>query len=140
MELFLNLIWLALSVTLGGLVIVYPRRWESAPQDGLSSSRASTLWITYLVLIALILPAISMTDDLLAMAVSTDGEQIARRYECSPGRQQQFDLHVTLLHVVPEVSWTPLLYSGRVETESSPRVSHPILTECLRDRAPPMAG
>lgn len=148
MELFLNLIWLAVSVALGTLLILQRRRSGAAPQRGVykscsfadCASRSSTVWLAYLVLIALILPAISMTDDLLAMTVSSDGEQIARRYDCSPGVRQQLDLHVAVIHAVPDVSSTPLLCTGIVETESSPRISHPILTECLRDRAPPTSG
>jgi hypothetical protein len=80
LELFFNLVWVALSVTLFGLW-VRDRRNQDPSHQGRNPSRARLIWqLTALaVLIVVLLPAVSLTDDLQACTAPAETEHIGRR-------------------------------------------------------------
>jgi hypothetical protein len=88
-------------------------------------------------LIALLLPAISMTDDLMAMVAPTDGEQIARRYEAIPAGPHHAKLQVAMLPFVPGAFRTPLAVVGNSEVLSVFRAFSPLPPQHTQGRAPP---
>lgn len=130
MEQFLNFAWLAISIALAVLLL--------ASRRARGTSSISTVWLTYLVLIAMLLPVISMTDDLMAMVAPTDGEQIARRYEVAPNAPQHHPApHFAIFHPIPKFS-CPMNFSGWLE--ASPLTCEFLSPAYFRvsDRAPPM--
>lgn len=76
MELFLNLVWLFVSLL---LVITWMRSERSAHKK----FKWSTV-IALLLLVALLFPVISMTDDLIAINTASEVEHTMRRYEAPP--------------------------------------------------------
>lgn len=111
MELMLNLAWLGISLVLGVFLFASRRPCGSASKRFIH--RDATAWLALVVLAALLLPAISMTDDRQAMVTPNDGEQVVRRYEVAA--------HI---HLIPPPSlWFPavrktdwmLACFGRVE-------------------------
>ena len=94
MELLLNLLWLAASVALGALLLKSRGRRGGVSHDYVHSH--STAWISYLVLVAMLFPVISMTDDLQAMVTPTDSEQIVRRFEAVALGHSPVHLHTAL--------------------------------------------
>ncbi len=138
MELLLNLTWLAISATLGVLLLASRPGCEVV--SGKCAYARSTAWLSYFILIALLLPAISMTDDMMAMVAPADGEQIARRYEVSAGGQRNVDFHVALFCVVPDVSYMRLVCIGVQEVIPSSRAFCLSTRQHTRDRAPPVAA
>lgn len=96
MELFLNLVWCVLSLVL----IVH---WTRAahPRLNLKSGRAI---VALLLLVVLLLPVISLTDDLIAMTHPAEAEHFARRGE------------LTLLHLdqVPSMTLEPGLLLAEI--------------------------
>jgi hypothetical protein len=75
LEIFLNLMWLGLSVALAAW-------WLCAILRGDSKAAWSTI-VAVGLLILLLFPVISMTDDLIAMSAPAETEQ-ARRHEAPP--------------------------------------------------------
>jgi hypothetical protein len=135
MELLLNTTWLVISVALIALLLASRSRCVDKYKSTIHSR--STAWISLLVLIALLLPAISMTDDLMAMVTPTDGEQILRRYDSCAGSPQPAHLHLTILHVARNVCYSPLTVIGEIESAPALQMNcapHPRYTQ---DRAPP---
>ena len=135
MELLLNLIWLMIASALG--VLLLTSRTKSEAMFGKCVYTRSSAWVCYAVLIALLLPAISMTDDMMAMVAPTDGEQIVRRYEVSVGGQHHAGLHVALFALARDRSHSPLAFLGNVETVPSFDVFAISPRQILQDRAPP---
>ena len=74
-ELFLNSVWLSVSVF---LVILCLRSFR----NGHTKLPWSTV-IALCLLLVLLFPVISMTDDLVAMTAPADAEQMLRRYDAS---------------------------------------------------------
>jgi hypothetical protein len=72
-ELFLNLLWCAFSL----LLIVH---WTRAA-DLRRNSKTGKAFVALLLLVLLLLPVISVTDDLVAMAGPSEDEHIVRRGE-----------------------------------------------------------
>jgi hypothetical protein len=134
MELALNLVWLLVSLGLGlGLFASRRARARGAgrPMPGWA------LWTGYVVLVALLLPAISMSDDLLAMVAPAEGEQIARRYDAPRQMLAPVTQHHVLLHRAPRVLLAPPALFAWMEISSAPIVRLPLLSRSLRARAPP---
>ncbi|MBS1801476.1 MAG: hypothetical protein JSS95_16815 [Acidobacteria bacterium] len=75
MELFLNLVWCILSL----LLIVH---WTAAakPRSNLKTGRA---FVALLLLVVVLLPVISVTDDLVAMTSPVEVEHLVRRGDIS---------------------------------------------------------
>lgn len=75
MELFFNLLWLALSSLLLGLWLLRRNRWTD---DSLRSSVGIQL-IALALLIVVLLPVVSLTDDLQACTMPAESEHLSRR-------------------------------------------------------------
>ncbi len=135
MELLLNITWLVVSGTLGLLLVASRRRCEAV--SGKCTYSRGTAWISYAILIALLLPAISMTDDLMAMVAPTDGEQIARRYEATSGGPHHAKLQVAMLPVVRDGFRNPLAVIGNLEVLSAFRAFSFLPPQHIQGRAPP---
>lgn len=73
MEIFLNIVWLCVSAALLG-------RWVRAVRKGESRLEWSTVVAVGLLLL-LLFPVISMTDDLVAMNTPGEVEHILRRHD-----------------------------------------------------------
>jgi hypothetical protein len=74
-ELFFNLLWLALSSLLLGLWLLRRNRWTD---DSLRSSVGIQL-IALALLIVVLLPVVSLTDDLQACTMPAESEHLSRR-------------------------------------------------------------
>ena len=75
MELLFNLLWVGLSVGLIGLWLLSRRRWQD---DALRP--ASHIQIAALaIVIVILLPVVSLTDDLLACTAPAEVEHLVRR-------------------------------------------------------------
>ncbi|HET9100718.1 MAG TPA: hypothetical protein VFN62_10030 [Acidobacteriaceae bacterium] len=136
MELLLNLLWLAASASLGVLLLNSRGGRGVASQDRIHSHFAA--WISYLILIAMLLPVISMTDDLQAMVTPKDGEQIVRRMEAVVPGHSPVQLHRTVFLHVRSAWIAPLFEALPVR---SVRDFHPAYfwhRQSTRGRAPPV--
>jgi hypothetical protein len=133
-EFALNLVWFLVSFGLG-LGILAARR--SQARSAARPMPGWALWTGYIVLVALLLPAISMSDDLLAMVAPAEGEQIARRYDAPRPMQSPLAQHRVFLHRTPQVLLTPPVLFAWRELPSAPRVFIPRLHRSVGDRAPP---
>jgi hypothetical protein len=107
-EIFLNLIWLILSASLALL-------WIKGPRNN-SSERDWKLQLLALVMLALILlPVISMTDDMQAMSAA-EVEHVTRRADLLPGVDQPADLVVPLsASLLPDQYLSDLQTFARIE-------------------------
>lgn len=101
-ELALNLAWLAISAGLGTVFLLSRIRHEGVSTK--CTYGRSTAWIAYLLLVAFLLPAISMTDDLMAMTAPADREQVVRRYEAMAVAQSPVLLHVASFFGAREIA------------------------------------
>jgi hypothetical protein len=139
MELLLNLLWLSVSVVLG-VLLLKSRGERRIARAGYIHSH-STAWISYLILIAMLLPVISMTDDLQAMVTPADGEQIARRFEAAavPGHSP-VQLHGTMFYPVRNVLFASVPDVGSVEAVDDFHPSYRFHRQTIQGRAPPVAS
>lgn len=135
MELLLNLTWLVVSASLGALLLASRRQCEAAQQDSFHSR--SIAWISYFVLIALLLPVISMTDDRMAMVASSDGERITRRYQTHVSGRPHQQIPVSFVRVMREGAVAPRLLIGNLEVSAAAVVLPSAITERRQGRAPP---
>ena len=136
MELLLNFAWLAASAILGILLLQSRRRAVSA--DYIHSHSAA--WISYLILIAMLLPVISMTDDLRAMVKPTDGEQVARRLETAVPGHLPVHFQGAVFFPVRSGSFAPLPDSSPLEPARDFYPSHRCYQQTTQGRAPLIAG
>src|SRR5579875_1784877 len=136
MELLLNLTWLVVSLSLGVLFLASRRRCEALP--GKCVYRRSVAGITYVILIALLLPAISMTDDRMAMVTPADSEQVARRYEVSQACPHHPNLQMALLHAPWSGLSAPLQIVGNLEIIHALDAHVPAVMWARDGRAPPV--
>jgi hypothetical protein len=74
-EIFSNLFWLALSFLFLGFWLLHRRR--SADESQRSS--ASVQFIALVLLIVILLPVVSLTDDLQACTMPAESEHLSRR-------------------------------------------------------------
>ena len=135
-ELGLNLLWLAASVGLGALLLVSRRKAMS----GEYVHSHSTAWISYLILVAMLFPVISMTDDLQAMVVPADSEQIVRRCETFAPGHAPVHLHGTLFFPSRNVSFALVPNASPLETVQDIHPVHCLYRQTTQGRAPPIAG
>jgi hypothetical protein len=107
-EIFLNLIWLSLSAS---LVLL----WIKGSRDG-SPDRDWKVQLLALVMLALILlPVISMTDDMQAMSAA-EVEHMTRRADLLPSIDQPADLVVPLsAGLLPDQHLSNLQTFARIE-------------------------
>ncbi len=99
---FLNLVWLSLSVALVTGCIRSLRRRESGA--------ALTAVIAVTLLVVLLFPAISMTDDLMAMNLPAEVQHELHRHEVSPLQPVQA-ASVSLLGAVPFMALALLAFA-----------------------------
>ena len=78
MEIFLNLVWLSVSLLLA-------ITWMRSERRGREKFEWSTV-IALLLLLVLLFPVISMTDDLIAINIASEVEHTMRRYEAPPSQ------------------------------------------------------
>ncbi len=138
MELLLNLSWLAASAILGILLLESRGRRKAVSAQYIHSHSAA--WISYLILVAMLLPVISMTDDLQAMVTPTDGEQIARRYEAPVPSHFPVHLHGAVFFPVRSGSFAPVPDASPFEADLYLCPSDRFSRQTTQDRAPPIAG
>ncbi|MES2220485.1 MAG: hypothetical protein V4587_05905 [Acidobacteriota bacterium] len=137
MELLFNLLWLAASLSLGA-ILLYPRtRGKVASKDCVHSHSAA--WLSYLILIAMLLPVISMTDDLQAMVTPTDGEQIVRRMESAAPGHAPVHLHRTLFLQTRSEWLAPSIEAHPLESIRHFHPSYCWHRQTTQGRAPPAA-
>jgi hypothetical protein len=94
--------------------------------------------VSYLILIAMLLPAISMTDDLQAMVTPADGEQIVRRLEAATPNHVPLHFHPTMFLSVASM-WLPPVREAC--PSESVQDSHPSICwyrQTTQGRAPPV--
>jgi len=134
-ELLFNLLWLAASASLGCLLL-YSRGWRGvASRDRIHSHSAA--WVSYAILIAMLLPVISMTDDMQAMATSTDGEQIVRRIEAAVPGHSPVHLHRTVFLLARSVWLAPVFENLPLESVPEFHPSYCCHRQTTQGRAPP---
>ena len=138
MELILNLLWLAASVSLGVVLVRSRSRRHLTSKDCIHSQ--STVWVSYLVLIAMLLPVISMTDDLQAMVTPADSEQIVRRFEAAIPSHAPVHLHPTVFLQVGSVWLAPVVEARRLDAVRDFNPSYIWHRQTTQGRAPPVAG
>ena len=134
MEFALNLVWFLVSLGLGLGIFASRRsraRVAGRPMPGWA------LCTGYVVLVALLLPAISMSDDLLAMVAPAEGEQIARRYDAPRQILAPVTQHHVLLYRAPRVLLAPPAVLAWMDISSAPIIQLPLIPHSLRARAPP---
>ena len=103
MELFLNFIWLSVSLA---LIVT----WVKAVRRG-DTKCSWTVFLALVLLVVLLLPVISMTDDLVAMANPTELEHTVRRSDLSLAQSIQDIaalLDVGMLAILLFISFTAL--------------------------------
>ena len=134
-ELLLNLLWLAASASLGVLLLNSRGRRGVASEDRIHSYSAA--WISYLVLIAMLLPVISMTDDLQAIVTPTDGEQIVRRMEAAVPGHSPIHLHPTVFLQARSAWLAPVFEARPLEAVQNLHPSYCWYRQTTQGRAPP---
>jgi hypothetical protein len=137
-ELILNLLWLAASVSLGVILFRSRSRRSLASKDCLHSH--SAVWVSYLILIAMLLPVISMTDDLQAMVTPADSEQIARRFEAAATSHAPLHLPPTMFLPVASVWLAPVVETRAFDAVRDFNPSYIWHWQTIQGRAPPVAG
>lgn len=99
-------------------------------------------WISYLILVAMLLPVISMTDDLQAMVAPTDGEQIVRRCETFASGHAHVPvpgIHGALFISVRDLSLAPVPDVSAREPVSDVFALYQYHRQGTQGRAPPAA-
>jgi hypothetical protein len=137
-ELLLNLLWFAASASLGAALLYSRRRRSLASEDYVHCHSAA--WISYLILIAMLLPVISMTDDMQAMVTSTDGEQIVRRIEAAVPGQSPVHLHRTVFLLARSVWLAPVFETRPLESTPEFHPSYCCHQQMTHGRAPPVVA
>ena len=100
----------------------------------------SAAWISYLILIAMLLPVISMTDDLQAMVTPTDCEQIVRRLETTVPGHFPVPLQGAVFFPVRGMLFAPISDAGLIEVDGYPCPSDRLYRSTTQGRAPPISG
>lgn len=104
MELFSNLVWLAISALLLGFWLTHRNRWED---DSLRSSLA-VQFVALALLIVVLLPVVSLTDDLQACTLPAESEHLSRRSDFQAiGDFSQLAISVVVAGVVPFNTGSP---------------------------------
>jgi hypothetical protein len=136
LELFFNLAWVLLS-----LVLLVSLRLRSSGSE--KAPRASGCWLRSMavcLLCFLLLPVISMTDDLHAATTMAEGEQAHRKICLSSSGHLQ---GLTPVHPAAAVSKESCVFSsacyGTITLSAQPFESSPRRKLLLADRAPPVS-
>ena len=138
MELLLNLLWLAASASLCMVLLRSRGGRRVVSADCIYPHSAA--WVSYLILIAMLLPVISMTDDLQAMVTPTDGEQIVRRIEAAVPGHSPVHLHRTVFLQVRSVWLAPVVEVCPLEAVRDFYPSYFWHWQTTQGRAPPASA
>ena len=134
MEILLNLIWVALSAALSVFWLL--RRAPNA-RDGHSVSLKKQL-VSLAVVFLILLPVVSLTDDLQASIAPAEVEHACRRGDALPGHdaqlQSQFAIISTWLVVL--CSPNPIAVGG-AEQSSAQLHPHSGFARAFQSRPPP---
>lgn len=136
METFFNLLWVAVAAVLFGawLASARPKKNSALPSVGLQLTALA-------LLVVILLPVISLTDDLQANTNPAESEHSSRRVEVAPSAGP--DLHslplaLALLVAAPAVARTLVVGSVRPDQLISSRVEDRSLARA--NRPPPLLG
>jgi hypothetical protein len=136
-EILLNLVWVALSVTLSVFWLL--RRVSSNPKE--HSISVKTQLVSLAVVLLILLPVVSLTDDLQASIAPAEVEHACRRGDALPGHDaplpSQFAIVATwliILHSPNSIAVGPASQSVEVHHPQSGFV-HP-----FQSRPPPRAA
>ncbi len=140
-ELLLNLLWLAASVILGVILLKSRGRREAMSEEYVHPH--ATAWISYLILVAMLLPVISMTDDLMAMVAPSDSDRIVRRCEAfvtghAPAPAPVHGIHGTLFFPIRDVSLLPVFAASPLEAVLILHSFYRFYRQSTQGRAPPI--
>jgi hypothetical protein len=137
-ELLLNILWLAASLMLGGVLLYSRSRREAVSAN--SPRPHSAAWVFYLILIAMLLPIISMTDDLQAMVTPADGEQISRRFEAAVPNHTPVHFHPTVFLQPHSIWFAPVIESHLLDAGQVVYSCQFLPRQSIQGRAPPIAA
>ncbi|HZU09899.1 MAG TPA: hypothetical protein VFA02_08335 [Pseudacidobacterium sp.] len=136
MEIFSNLVWVAISLALGTVWLIGYR--HSDRENSMPGLRVQCVALAMLILI--LLPVVSLSDDMQAMVATSEVEHVNRR--------------IDMLPVNDHAAEPPLLFSGPVDLHTSLHLRtfawmEPVYAEarpldgCLREmanRPPPVCA
>ena len=131
-ELLLNLVWLATAFSLFALL------WRQLRRNA-GAGRVAQRYLSAAVLSFLLLPVISMTDDLHAMTMMAEGERAGGKMVAS----QDDAPHSTPLMFLPSADGAaplkaPLFCLGTLDIRSIGHNVLPLFFPSHSDRAPPL--
>jgi len=134
-ETFFNLLWVAVTTALAAVWLAtrYPRTKSLLPAIGVQLT-------AFVVLALILLPAISLTDDLQASITLAETEHVARRgdLQLSPDqRLHHLPVALTLLAVIPRIP-SPTVRESTV-AEQPPLLRMHASSRALATRPPPAA-
>ena len=114
MEILLNLVWVALSVALS---VYWLRR--RVPHDGNENSVSlKTQLVALAVVFLILLPVVSLTDDLQASIAPAEVEHACRRGDALPGHDAQLQSQFAMI-----ATWLIAPHSPNTITVGSPAQS-----------------
>ncbi|MGC2297445.1 MAG: hypothetical protein WA476_01495 [Acidobacteriaceae bacterium] len=134
-EIFFNLLWMAITVALGAAWISGRRNLRAQsvlPAIGLQ-------FVALALLAVILLPAISLTDDLQSTTNPAETERLSRRGDLQPSPDQPVHpIPVALaLFVVPRI-FQPLRATG-ILPDAQPRQQTSGFSSAVETRPPPQA-
>jgi hypothetical protein len=129
---FFNLLWVAVTVVFSAVWFASLRRNRTVPPIGLQ-------FVAVAMLAVILLPVISMTDDLQACTAPAESEHLSRRGDLQPSPDQP--LHcLPVAHTMPVVIPTgPQMAVLAVVAEQTASHQTPGFFRALTTRAPPAA-
>lgn len=134
MEILFNLVWVALSVTLS---VLWLRRRVPHDDDSHSVS-LKTQFVALAVILLILLPVVSLTDDLQAFIAPAEVEHACRRGDALPGHDSQLQSQLAFV-----ATWLIVLYSPNTvavgSAEQSTEVFYPAFnfSRPFQSRPPP---
>lgn len=137
METLLNLVWLALSVAISGLWLL--RRMSSNRRE--SSISIKTQLVSLAVILLILLPVISLTDDLQASLAPAEVEHACRRGDTLPGHDASIQSQFVMV-----ATWLVVLHTPNSISVGSPSLSVEVLNpqpgfvNPFQSRPPPVAA
>lgn len=138
MELLLNLVWLLVCIVLFSLLEISLQRERRRGYTGQAS--ACVRHVSALVLAFILLPVISMTDDLHYLPMMAEGERSVRAQAAdSPQQQHRVRWATLFLATLPGHSTIPRCLHGTAEQPSFPLVVHLWRSPQAANRAPPIS-
>jgi hypothetical protein len=133
-EIFFNFLWVSVTIALGAVWFGTPRRAAKSQLPALG------VQLTALVVLALILlPVISLTDDLQASITLAETEHIARRGDTQPLPNQRLHLLPVALNVLAIPRIPTMMVRESIVAEQPPLLRMHAFSRALATRPPPAA-